>query len=53
MTEPRDQHNDRETEAATQDREPDVRPEMIEDLDLPGEDEVIRGGCFRSGGNAP
>ena len=46
MTEPRDMHRDRETEATTADRQPEVRPELIQDLDLADDDvEVIRAGC--------
>jgi hypothetical protein len=45
MTEPRNMHRDRETEATTDDREPEVRPEVINDLDVPGDDaDVIRAG---------
>jgi hypothetical protein len=42
MTKPRE----RETEAATSDQEPQVRPEVIQDLDLAGDDaDKIAGGC--------
>jgi hypothetical protein len=53
MTDPRDQHDDRPTEAMTRDREPEVRPEVIQDLDPQGDDDAIRGGCFRSANYAP
>jgi hypothetical protein len=46
MTEPRDNHHDRQTDAATHDREPQVRPELIKDLDVTGDDaDGIAGGC--------
>jgi hypothetical protein len=49
MTEPRDKHDDRRTDAATADREPEVRPELIRDLDVPGDDDdAIRGGCLHN-----
>ncbi len=45
MTEPRDIQRERQTEAATADREPDVKPELIKDLDVPGDDaENVAGG---------
>jgi hypothetical protein len=53
MTEPRDQHHDRQTNATTNDGEPEVRPEVIQDLDPQGADDVIRGGCFHSAGYEP
>jgi hypothetical protein len=46
MTEPRDTHDDRHTQA-TADREPEVKPEPIPDLEVAGADaEVIRAGEF-------
>jgi hypothetical protein len=43
MTEQRDQ----QAEAATE-PEPEVKPEVIEDLDVTGDDaeEIVRGGCM-------
>lgn len=52
LTEPRDMQRERETEAAT-DPGPEVRPEVIKDLDVTGDDagDIAAGGtgCF----NAP
>ena len=49
MTEPRDMRRDEQTKAMTADRDPEVRPEVIQDLDVPGDDEdVIRAGCTTS-----
>jgi hypothetical protein len=47
MTEPRDIQGERQGGAAT-DPEPEVRPEVISDLDLAGDDAdliAIAGGC--------
>lgn len=45
MTEPRDVQREHGTEAATADRELEVRPEVISDLDLADQDvDLIRGG---------
>ena len=45
MTELRDMQGDRGTEVATADRELEVKPEVIQDLDLADEDaDDIRGG---------
>ncbi len=38
MTEPRAMQRERETEAMTADREPEVNPEVIQDLDMTGGD---------------
>jgi hypothetical protein len=38
MTEPRDKHDDRQAEAMTDNPEPEVRPELIKDLDVTGDD---------------
>jgi hypothetical protein len=43
MTEPRDIHRDRETGATTADRELEVKPEVIKDLDVPDEEDIIGG----------
>jgi hypothetical protein len=51
MTEPRDRHRERDTEAATADGEPEVRHEVIQDLDMP-EVEDITGGGNRSPSNS-
>jgi hypothetical protein len=48
VTEPRGKHDDRQTGAATADREPEVRPEVIADLDIPGDDADVMGGGLRS-----
>jgi hypothetical protein len=46
MTEPRDKHDDRQTDATADDREPEVRPELIKDLDVRDDDaQDITGGC--------
>jgi hypothetical protein len=46
MTEPRDMQHELHTEATAADGEPEVRPEVIQDLDLANEEaEDIRGGC--------
>jgi hypothetical protein len=45
MTEPRDAHRDRDTEATTADRNPEVKPELIKDLDVTGDDADVWGGC--------
>jgi hypothetical protein len=47
MTEPRDKHDDRPTDATTDDREPQVKPELIKDLDVSGDDvgDIARGSC--------
>jgi hypothetical protein len=52
MTEPRDVQREREAEATAADREPEIRLEVIQDLDLTGADaDIIRGGpCTTSGG---
>jgi hypothetical protein len=47
MTEPRDNHHDRQTDAATAAREPDVRPELIKDLDVTSDDADVMGGGTR------
>ena len=44
MTEPRDKHDDRDTEAATADPKLEVRPEVIKDLDVPADDADVMGG---------
>jgi hypothetical protein len=44
MTEPRDRRRERDTEAATADGEPEVRPEVIQDLDMPEDEDIIGGG---------
>jgi hypothetical protein len=44
MTEARDQHADRQSDAATAAREPEVRPEVIQDLDMPEDEDIIGGG---------
>lgn len=45
MTEPRDVEPDRQAEAHA-DREPEVRPELIKDLDVTGDDAGdVAGGC--------
>lgn len=49
MTEPRDIRRQRDTDATATDREPEVRAELIQDLDVPGDDaDDIAGGtlCF-------
>jgi hypothetical protein len=43
MTKPRDIHRGRDAEAAA-DREPEVRPEVIQDLDMPDDEDIIGGG---------
>ena len=43
MTKPRDMHRERQTEATT-DRDLEVRPEVIADLDVPGDEDIIGGG---------
>ncbi len=54
MTEPRDMHRERETEPATADQEPEVRPELIKDLDVTGDDAGnIAGGSCSSFSNHP
>jgi len=45
MTEPRDMHSERDTDATTADREPEVTPEVIKDLDVTGDDADVWGGC--------
>jgi hypothetical protein len=45
MTEPHDPHRDRDTEATTADRNLEVKPELIKDLDVTGEDADVWGGC--------
>jgi hypothetical protein len=47
MTEPRDKHHDRQTSEATAGREPEVRPNLIADLDVPGDDADVMGGGTR------
>jgi hypothetical protein len=45
MTDPSDMQHEPETEA-TPDPEPEVRPEVIKDLDVTSDDaDVIAGGC--------
>jgi hypothetical protein len=45
MTEPRNTQRDRQAEAAA-DRQPEVRPEVIQDLDVTGDDaDIIAGGA--------
>jgi hypothetical protein len=52
MTEPRDMHDDRQTDATADYREPEVKPELIQDLDVTGDDVVdVMGGCRLSTGN--
>ncbi len=48
MTESRETQRERQDEAATADREPEVRPEVIQDLDVPGGDADVMGGGLRS-----
>jgi hypothetical protein len=45
MTEPPDMHGERDTDAMTADREPEVRPEVIKDLDVTGDDADVWSGC--------
>jgi hypothetical protein len=46
MTEPRNMHRDQETNTTTAEAEPEVKPEVITDLDLAGDDaDVVRGGA--------
>jgi hypothetical protein len=46
MTEPRDIEHELDAEATTTDRELEVRPEVIKDLDVTGDDaRDIAGGC--------
>ncbi len=47
MTEPRKPEPDREAEAQA-DREPEVRPEVIKDLDVTGDDaeDIAGGACY-------
>jgi hypothetical protein len=49
MTEPRDMHRELQTETAT-DPQPEVRPEVIQDLDVTGEgaDDIRGGACQKS-----
>jgi hypothetical protein len=45
MTEPRNLEPDREAQTHAG-REPEVRPEVIQDLDMPDDDaDIIAGGC--------
>jgi hypothetical protein len=54
MTEPRDMHRERQTNATTADPEPEVRPELIKDLDVSGDDAGdIAGGSCSSFSNHP
>jgi hypothetical protein len=43
MTEPRDMHRHRETEATTAGTKLEVKPELIKDLDVPDDEDVIGG----------
>jgi hypothetical protein len=46
MTDPQDMHSDRETPPAPADPAPEVKPELIKDLDVTGDDAYnIAGGC--------
>jgi hypothetical protein len=53
MTEVRDSHDraargvprELQAEATSADREPEVRPEVIKDLDVTGDDADVWGGC--------
>jgi hypothetical protein len=44
VTEPRDHRADRQTDAATAAREPELRHEVIQDLDLPEDEDIIGAG---------
>ncbi len=47
MTEPRDMQRELQAEAAA-DPEPEVKPELIQDLDVTDDDVEVMGGCVNS-----
>lgn len=54
MTEPRKMQLARQTKATRADREPEVKPELIQDLDVTsGDADVIRGGPKSTNTNGP
>jgi hypothetical protein len=48
MTEPRDMQHQRQPTATTTDRDPEARPEVIQDLDVPAADDANIAGGMKS-----